>query len=182
MQLDVPFTPLQIILLELFMDLGASAAFVAEHAERDIMRLPPRDPQAPFLDRRMVASILVSATGLFAAVFAAFYIAWNEYGDLVLAQTAAFVTWLIAHVLLAFNMRSERQPMYLLGPLSNRTMAVWALAAITFAVAVSTVPFLHEAVKTTFLPPGLWALIIALSIAGSFWMELVKIARRRKDK
>jgi Ca2+-transporting ATPase len=179
MHLDVPFTPLQIILLELFMDLGASAAFVAERAERDIMRLPPRDPRRPFLDRRMVASVFVSATGLFAAVFIAYYVAWSGSGDLVMAQTAAFVTWLFTHVLLAFNMRSERQPMYLLGPLSNRTMALWAASAMVFAVLVTEVPFLHGAIKTTFLPPEMWALIIGLAIAGSFWMELVKVAVRR---
>ena len=128
--LDVPFTPLQIILLELFMDLGASAAFVAEKAERDIMLIPPRDPRDPFLDRRMVASIFASSAGLFIAVFLAYYIARTSYNDLVLAQTAAFVTWLIGHVLLALNMRSERQPMYKLGPLSNRTMDLWVVAAI----------------------------------------------------
>lgn len=181
MRLDVPFTPLQIIMLELFMDLGASAAFVAERAERDIMRLPPRDPKAPFLDRPMVLSVFVSAAGLFAAVFAAFYIAWTSYHDIVLAQTAAFVTWLVAHALLAFNMRSERQPMYRLGPFSNRTMVMWAMAAMAFAVLAVEVPFLHDAVKTTFLPPEMWALIIVLSIAGTFWMELVKVALRRKD-
>jgi Ca2+-transporting ATPase len=179
-QLDVPFTPLQIILLELFMDLGASAAFVAEGPEGDIMRLPPRDPRASFLDRRMVMSIFISAAGLFGAVFAAYYLAWSGYHDLVLAQTSAFVTWLIGHVLLAFNMRSERQPMYVLGILSNRTMVLWAVSAVAFAVLVAEVPFLHQAVKTTFLPPEMWALIILLAIAGSFWMEVVKIAVRRK--
>jgi len=179
--LDVPFTPLQIILLELFMDLGASAAFVAEKAERDIMLIPPRDPRDPFLDRRMVASIFASSAGLFIAVFLAYYIARTSYNDLVLAQTAAFVTWLIGHVLLALNMRSERQPMYKLGPLSNRTMDLWVVAAIFFALLASEASFLHDAIKTTSLPPEVWGLIIALAIAGTFWMEVVKVIARKRD-
>ena len=36
--LPLPFSPIQIILLELFMDLAASAGFVAEPAEADIAR------------------------------------------------------------------------------------------------------------------------------------------------
>ena len=81
LQMDVPFTPLQIILLELFMDLGASAAFIAEKAERDIMRNPPRDPRDPFLDRRMVASIFASSAGLFVAVFVATTSRRTSYDD-----------------------------------------------------------------------------------------------------
>lgn len=181
LQMDVPFTPLQIILLELFMDLGASAAFIAEKAERDIMRNPPRDPRDPFLDRRMVASIFASSAGLFVAVFVAYYIARTSYDGLALAQTAAFVTWLIGHVLLALNMRSERQPAYKLGLLSNRTMDLWAVTAVAFAVLASEAPFLHDAIKTTFLPPEMWCLIIALAIAGTFWMELVKVVARKSD-
>lgn len=180
-QLDVPFTPLQIILMELFMDLGASAAFVAERAERDIMRLPPRDPRAPFLDRRMIGSIFASAVSLFAVVFAVYFVVWSGYGEVAMAQTAAFATWLVAHVMLAFNMRSDRQPMLLLGPLSNRTMVAWGVAAVLFAVVATEVPLLREAIRTTSLPVEIWALIIVLSIVGTFWMEAAKAALRRKD-
>ena len=41
--LPMPLAPIQIILLELFMDLAASAGFVAEPAERSIYGLRPRD-------------------------------------------------------------------------------------------------------------------------------------------
>jgi len=34
----------------------------------------------------------------------------------------AFVTWLIGHVLLVLNMRSERRPVFKLGLFSNRLM------------------------------------------------------------
>ncbi len=42
-----PFSPIQIILLELFMDLGASASFVAEPPEPSIDQRPPHDPKDP---------------------------------------------------------------------------------------------------------------------------------------
>ena len=64
----VPFAPVQIILMELFMDVAASAAFVSEPAEPGIMRQPPRDPHVPFMDRAMVGSIFSAAAGQFAAI------------------------------------------------------------------------------------------------------------------
>src|SRR5919199_3456478 len=57
----VPFSPVQIILLELFMDVGAASTFVAERAESDLMRQPPRDARAPFMNGAMGRSILLAA-------------------------------------------------------------------------------------------------------------------------
>ncbi|HSQ79140.1 MAG TPA: cation-transporting P-type ATPase, partial [Candidatus Bathyarchaeia archaeon] len=62
-----PFAPVQIILLELFMDLAASAGFVAEPAERTIYDRPPRDPKEKFLSAAVVRRIAVSGVSLFAA-------------------------------------------------------------------------------------------------------------------
>jgi Ca2+-transporting ATPase len=56
--LPVPFEPVQIIVLELFMDLGASTTFVGEPPEQDVMARPPRDPRRPFMDRAMQVGIL----------------------------------------------------------------------------------------------------------------------------
>ena len=60
-------------------------------------------------------------------------------------------------------------------------MDLWAVTAVAFAVLASEAPFLHDAIKTTFLPPEMWCLIIALAIAGTFWMELVKVVARKSD-
>ena len=47
--IPLPFSPIQIIVLELFMDLGASATFVAEPQERGAMKKPPVDPAERFM-------------------------------------------------------------------------------------------------------------------------------------
>jgi len=51
LRLPVPFSPIQIIITELFMDLGASVAFTVERAEGDVMARPPRDATRPFSGR-----------------------------------------------------------------------------------------------------------------------------------
>ncbi len=80
LRVPVPFAPIQIIVMELFMDLAASATFVSEPGEGDVMKRPPRDPRRPFMDGRMVSSIFASAAGLFAAVTAAYLATWYGGG------------------------------------------------------------------------------------------------------
>src|SRR5512146_1693638 len=63
----VPFAPVQIILMELFMDLMAAASFVAEKPESSLLDQKPRDPRARFMDGAMIRSIFTSSLGLFAA-------------------------------------------------------------------------------------------------------------------
>ncbi len=175
LQIPVPFAPIQIILMELFMDLAAAAAFVSEPAEGDLMRMPPRNPQARFMDRAMIVSILTSAVGLFAAVSAVYLFSWYRGADHVTAQTAAFAAWMVGHVLLAFNMRSERQPVFQLGLFSNRVMALWAAVTFAFIALVTTIPFLETVLKTTMLTLSQWGLIVAVDLVGTFWIEVRKL-------
>ena len=61
--LPSPFGPAQIVLLELFMDIGASVAFVSEPAAPRAMDRPPRDPSQRFLDRAQIGATVLTAAG-----------------------------------------------------------------------------------------------------------------------
>ena len=172
--LSIPFAPVQIIVMELFMDLAASAAFVAEPGEPGLMSRPPRDPRARFLDRAMVASILTSAAGLFLAVSAAYLWSWPE-GE-ARARTMAFVTWLLGHVALAFVLRRERTPFTWRGLAANRLMAAWGVSTVAFVtLAVQWSP-LRAALKAAPLAPADGAVAVAAVAAG---VALVEWAKRR---
>jgi Ca2+-transporting ATPase len=182
LRVPVPFAPIQIILMELFMDLAAAATFVAEPSEGDLMRRPPRDPRARFMDGAMVGSILSSAVGLFAAVSISYLGTWYGGADLATAQTMAFATWLIGHVLLALNMRSERQPLFRLGLLSNRLMLLWGLGTALFVSSATLVPAVQTALKTVSLSGQQWALVVGVSLAGTFWLEVRKLIALRRGQ
>ncbi len=107
----VPFAPIQIIVLELFMDLAAAVTFVVEPAEPGLMQRPPRNSKERFMNRAMVSSLSVAAAGLFAAVSVAYLVTWYNTTNLAQAQTVAFTTWLLGFVFLALNLRSEREPL-----------------------------------------------------------------------
>jgi Ca2+-transporting ATPase len=180
LRVPIPFAPVQIIVMELFMDLAASATFVSEPAESDLMQQPPRNPRAKFMDRAMVTSIFQSSAGLFAAVSLAYLLTWYGGAGLVQAQTVAFVTWLLGHVLLALNLRSERQPLAQLGLLSNRLMNLWGAATIIFILAATLVPGVQAALKVTSLTANQWVLVAVAAFIGTFWIEALKLINRHE--
>jgi P-type Ca2+ transporter type 2C len=126
------------------------------------------------MDRAMVSSIFVSAVGLFTAVSVVYLLAWFSGAGQTKAQTMAFVSWLLGHVLLALNMRSDREPLLRLGILSNRLMILWGAAALVFVLVATMVPSVEKLLKTTALNAQEWALVIAVTLAGTFWIEIRK--------
>lgn len=178
--IPVPFAPVQIILMELFMDLMAAAAFVAEGAEADLLDQKPRDPKARFMDKAMVGSLIISSLGLFAAVSVVYLSTWYGTQDLTTSQTVAFFAWLIGHVLLAFNMRSERQPILQLGLGSNRMMLIWSVLVAAFLLGISFIPGAQHLMKTTTLSGSQWGMILGSTFIGTFWIEVCKLIAYHK--
>ncbi|MDD1669375.1 MAG: cation-transporting P-type ATPase [Methanomicrobiales archaeon] len=172
-----PFSPIQIILLELFMDLGASASFVAEPAEPSIDRRPPDDPRIPFLNRTMITDIAAGGLALWVAVFVPYLFALSGSIPLALAQTYAFSAWMIGHVLLALFSRSARDPLYRVGLASNRVLLLWMAGALGFLAAALLVPAVGQHLNVaTVTPLGIASIVIFvfLCMAG---FELGKIAK-----
>jgi Ca2+-transporting ATPase len=178
LNVPLPFAPIQIILLEMFMDLAASSGFVAEGMEPDIMKRPPRDPKERMLNRQALIRIFVGAGCLFVAVSLCYLLTYYRTQSLVYAQTAAFSTWILTHIFLAFNTRSDTQPLINRGPFSNRVMDIWGLAAIIMLISVTNIPILQTLIKTTSLTLSDWLLVLIASLAATFWIEASKLIRR----
>ena len=175
--IPLPFAPIQIVVLELFMDLGASATFVAEPEEAGIMQRPPVDPKEKFMNRKMLTTMTLGALSLFAAVSANYLFIWYSTNDLGLSQTIAFATWMVGHIFLALNLRSEKEPLTKLGLLSNRVMILWAIIVALVLLIGTNLSFIHMSLRITSLRGSDWFLVIGVSFVATFWMELKKILR-----
>ena len=176
--IPLPFAPIQIIVLELFMDLAASATFVAEPEEAGIMNKPPNNPNEKFINQPMLRSLFLGALSLFLAVTATFLFAWYTTQNIPYARTVAFATWMFGHIFLALNFRSEREPLVKEGLLSNKVMLLWALLVFVTLLIGTSLPFTQTALQITGLRLQDWALVIAVSFVATFWMELKKILQR----
>jgi len=128
--IPLPFAPIQIILLELFMDLAASAGFVAEPKEKDIYLRPPRNPRENIINKKVVEDILIKGITLFIGVIGIYFYAYNQSFSLIECQTFAFSAWIFGHIFLAFVSRSDKEPIFSLRVFTNKVINIWALSAI----------------------------------------------------
>lgn len=177
-QLPLPFAPVQIILLELFMDVGASAAFTTEPPESDVMAQPPRDPRRPFMNRQLAVEILASGASLGLAVLLAYLWAVRSGMGVAVSRSAAFTTWLIGHVALALHMRSLRASVFEAGRRANRPFMLWGVSALLLAVGGSRMPGVRERLYIAPLPTSLWVVVVASAVLAPSWWEVVKWRRR----
>ena len=142
--IPLPFAPIQIILLELFMDLAASAGFVAEPKEKNIFVRPPRNPKEDIINDSVIKDILTKGTVLFVAVTSVYLYARSQNLSLLETQTFAFAAWIFGHIVLAFISRSDRESIFSQGIFTNRVINLWALAAIAFLILGIYLPFLSD--------------------------------------
>ncbi len=180
LDVPLPFAPIQIIIMELFMDLSASTSFVVEPAESDLLKQKPRHPNEKFINKKMVSGIFTGSVTLTAVVLFVYFFSWFTTGDLATAQTYAFVAWLFCHIILAMNMRTNRVPLSRVGYFSSKAMNVWIVGVIVFLIMVLNVPFFIEYLKLSQV--GLLPIfgIVLLSFAATYWIELRKILRLKK--
>jgi len=115
-------------------------------------------------------------------VTSVYLFAWFSTHDPATSQTVAFSGWLVGHVLLAFNMRSERQPVFQLGLAGNRLMLLWGAVVAAFLVLTAVLPGAQSLVKIAPLTGAQWAMILAANIIGSFWMEVRKWIACRSNR
>ena len=171
--LPAPFHPVHIVILELFMDVGASIAFVSEPAAPGAMDRPPRDPAKRFLDDTQLSAIGLTAAALIVAVLPTFLIVHQRWGtDMAIA--AAVGGWLSANTAVAWTLRAQpRLPWR-----RNVAFPAWALVALASAGVFS----LTEAGATLGVEPltpaatvitiGVAAAGVAVAVAGRIALSL----------
>ena len=175
LNIPFPFSPIQIILLELFMDLAASTTFVVEPIEPGIMQRPPHSQKEKFISRSMLTNISVGSISLAAAVLTNYLLVWYLGWGPAQAQTIAFATWLIGHIFLAITMRSHRDPIWKIGIFSNKAMLVWAASALVFLVLVTNLSIAQAPLKLTTLNANGWILAFLTPLITVFLFEIKKL-------
>jgi Ca2+-transporting ATPase len=174
--LPAPFAPVHIVVLELFMDLGASVAFVSEPAAPGAMRRPPRDPAARFLDRSELGAIAATAVAVAASVLAAYLAVRAGWGP-AFGPSAAVASWLTGHALAAWPVRARPG----LPLRANLAFPGWALSAAVAGVIITATPA-GRAFGLPSLPGAAW-LVIAATTAGAITLAAAgrRAARLGRD-
>lgn len=173
-----PFTPIQIIAIEVLMDLASSTIFITEAAEPGVMEQKPR-PRKRFLSWNVARRIARNLVGPAAAILTAYFVSLGLGHDVASARTAAFAAWLLGHIVLALTLKQERASLLERGLLANRFGAGWLAGMVALVAAMVTVPFFQEGLQTTALSGAQWALVVGGALVGGGWLEGCKALSTR---
>ncbi len=174
-KLPVPLLPIQLLWLNLVTDSFPALALGMEKGEEDIMRLKPKDPDSPIIDRHMTVDIIVQSIAISTASLLAYTWALKAFPDnLIKARTITFASLILAELLRAYSSRSERHLLFEIGFFSNPTMVYATSFSFILLLAVIYIPFLQPIFYT--VPLGLldWGVILSFAIIPLIISELYK--------
>lgn len=134
--------PIQIALLEMVIDPACSVVFESEGEERDVMRRPPRRPDAPVLSGTTV--LWAALQGLAALVIVSLALLLGARVGMPENDLRAFVftVLVLMNIGLIVVNRSFRSSLY--EALLRRNVALWALLSVVLAV-LATALYWHPA-------------------------------------
>jgi Ca2+-transporting ATPase len=177
--LPLPLTALQILWLNLVTDTFPALALAMEPAEPDVMKRPPRVPDAAILSRRFLLAMGFYA-GLITIVTLAGYVYGLETGEDGRAMTIAFMTLALAQLFHLGNARGRTPVIAPRRAFANR----WALGAVPLVLALQVLaiywPPLASTLHTVPLRPSDWAIIFGLSVVPAVIGQLVEWAGARR--
>lgn len=172
-----PFAPIHIIFIELLMDLASSTIFVTEFSEPGLMKKSPKDFRTN-LEKKLIFNIIHNGIGLVLGILFIYFWIYFKTNNIVLAQSSAFVTWLIGHIFLALNLK-QNTSLFKHGILKNRFAIYWLLGMISFSLVITNLPIFFSYLKTTYIPLNIWLIIIFISLISTFWIELEKYLKNK---
>ena len=179
--LPAPFTPIQVLWVNLIMDGPPALALGADPVRPDAMDRPPRDPEAPILSRarlrRVVLAGVVMATGTL-AVFAWALQARPDDGG-AFATTMAFTTFVLFQFINALNSRTEQMSVFSRHTLRNGKL--WLALGVVLALQALAihVPVVGGIVDVVPLGWRHWLLAAATACSLLVVEELRKLLARR---
>ena len=139
------------------------------------MERSPRQRGGGFFTR--LTFCYIGGLGLWtgAVGLAAFMIAIHGGESLLQAQGFTFVTLILVQFFNAFNCRSLRNSLFMIGPFGNRWLMLAVAWEIILLSLVLYVPFLQDIFHTYAFGPGDWLVSLLLASSVFVVMEIVKI-------
>jgi Ca2+-transporting ATPase len=177
--LPLPLLPIQILWMNLVTDGFPALALAVDPKSPDLMKQPPRRPEARLLDGGTLLAIGAQGVMLSAISLGAF--AYSLYGlhqEVEQARAVAFTVMVVAQLVHAFNCRSERWSLFQVGLWTNRPLLLAFTLSLGTQVVVLTVPAVSTIFKVVPLPIEDWALMGAMGLLPFVIMEAIKLLRR----
>jgi Ca2+-transporting ATPase len=178
--LPIPLLPIHILWINLVTDGLPGLAFVAEPAEKDIMKKPPRHPKESIFAHNLGLDIIW--VGLLMGGVSIFSQAWAIKTGHASWQTMVFTVLCLSQMGNALALRSEKESLFSLGLFSNKPLLGAILLTFVLQMATIYIPFLNSIFKTQPLTLSELSICLVLSSVVFFGVEMAKWIRRKQKK
>ncbi len=176
----LPLLPIHILWINLVTDGFPALALAVDPKDPDVMKRPPRDPQAPLLDRQRFVTVCVQGAVMAAATLVVFGMALSiMHDEVAFARTMTFTTLVLVQFLHAFTCRHDRLSLLQIGITTNRMLVAAVLISAMLQAGILLSPWGQEIFRVVRLRPDEWWLIAGFGILPFVVMELWKAWIRR---
>jgi len=176
----LPIAPVQILWVNMVSSIALALVLAFEPAEADVMRRPPRRPEAPMLSGFVLWRIGFVSTLFLAGIFGMFEWALYHGASLETARTVAVNTLVAMEVFYLFSVRYLKAPSFTLQGVKGTPRVLAAVAAVFVLQLLFTyAPFMQMFFSSTALPLGTGVLIVGVGVCVLVVLELEKLLLRR---
>lgn len=178
--LPLPLLAAQILWINLVTDGAFDKTIAMEPPESNLMKVPPRSPKAPLIDREILRWVFLFSTVMMIGTLFIFAFELRSGASLAKAQTMAFSTTVFFQWFSAFTFRSSELPIYRLKP--NPWIVLGVVVAAILHALVLYLPFLQLLFRTVPLSPSELGLTLLVSSSLLWLGEAIKIWKTTRGK
>jgi magnesium-transporting ATPase (P-type) len=171
----MPMTPAQILWINMITAVTLGLALAFEAPEPNVMRRPPRAPEAALLSPFLLWRIVLVSVLFMAFALAIFFYALGRGHDIDLARTMVVNTIVVLEIFYLFNVRYLRMTSFTWrGALGTRPVLIAIAVVVTAQLAFTYLPVMHAlfATRPVSLADGL--LIIGVGVLAMVILEAEK--------
>lgn len=178
MGLPLPLVPIQILWVNLVTDGLPAMALGVDQAEEDVMRRKPRQAKEGVFSRGLGWKIISRGFLIGAATILAFWVTLKENPDqLIVAQSVAFATLVMAQLIHVFDCRSERSVFHR-NPFQNGYLVLAVISSILLLLVVMYVEPLQDIFHTVPLSVRQWLLVMGMASIPTFALAGFQLFKR----
>ncbi|MFC7372112.1 calcium-translocating P-type ATPase, SERCA-type [Fictibacillus iocasae] len=178
--MPLPLLPIQILWVNLVTDGLPAMALGVDQAEEDVMRRRPRSGKEGVFSRGLGWKIVSRGFLIGLVTVAAFWLTLKENPDnLIMAQTVAFATLVMAQLIHVFDCRSERSVLHR-NPFENKYLVAAVVSSVILLLIVMYTPGLQGIFHTVSLPLRQWLLVLGMASIPTFALAGTQLFKRKK--
>lgn len=176
----LPILPIQILWINMITAAVLGIALSLEPKEPGLMNRPPRNPQAPILNRVLITRIVLVSLIILVGAFGLFEYELARNASVAEARTVAVNVVIFVQLFYLFNSRSLTRSPFSLGFLSNPWAIGGAVLMTLLQLLYTYAPFMHEIFGSAPISLVLWLDVLAVSLVAYVIVEIEKWLNRKR--